>query len=92
MIPRKAKRDANEQEIVQALRKAGASVYLLDQPCDALVGFRNRTYLAEFKGRKGKLTASQAKFADEWRGQVPEILRSVDDALDWINSPARRGL
>lgn len=92
MIPRKAKRDANEAEIVKALRQAGASVYLIDQPCDALVGFRNRTYLAEFKDRKGKLTAPQAKFAEEWRGQVPEILRSVDDALDWINSPARRGL
>jgi hypothetical protein len=81
-------RDANEKEIVDAMRKMGASVYRLDKPVDLLVGFHNRsgtfTYLCEVKVGKKNLTAAQEKFISEWRGTVVVILRSVDDAIRLI--------
>lgn len=96
MIPRKAKRDANEREIVKVLEQAGVSVFRLDKPFDLLLGFRKRLYMAEVKnGTKGygkDFNENQKAFLETWNGPEPEILRSVDDALDWINSPTRRGL
>lgn len=96
MIPRRAKRDANEPEIVEVLERAGVSVFRLNQPFDLLLGFRKRLYMAEVKnGTKGYgkgLNANQKAFLETWNGPEPEIFHSVDDALDWINSPSRRGL
>ena len=91
---RNAKRDANEPEIVKALRQAGAYVRTISESGlpDTLIGFRGKTYLAEIKSEKGTLTKPQEKFFDEWRGFPPVIFRSVDDALEWINSPAQRGV
>lgn len=47
--PINGKRDANEADIVSALRKAGAEVWLMDTPCDLLVAFRGCWYLIEVK-------------------------------------------
>ena len=80
---RAAKRDANEQAIVDALRAAGASVEHLSG-CgvpDLLVGFRGRVVLAEVKDAKGELTPYQVEWHTTWRGPQPVILRSVEDAL-----------
>ena len=90
MIPRKAKRDANEREIVAALEQCGATVYRLDVPCDLLIGFRGRTYLGEVKTKNGKLTKHQKEFAEVWRGQVPHIFRTPDDVVEWVNNPGKR--
>ena len=57
---RASRRDENEKEIVEALRAVGATVYLLNEPCDLLVGYHNQTILMELKnpnslvmGKKG---------------------------------------
>jgi hypothetical protein len=81
-----AKRDANEREIVEALQAAGASVYRLDQPCDAVLGYRGKTLLIEIKMPGSSLNENQKKFFAEWKGQTPPILRSVDDALTLLES------
>ena len=75
----KNKRDANEPEIFRELRAYGLSVYSIDKPADALVGFMGRSYLVEVKTPKGKLTAPQEKFLEGWRGDFT-ILRSIEDA------------
>jgi hypothetical protein len=82
---RAAKRDASEREIVDALRKCGVTVYLLDQPVDALLGYRGETTLAEFKTGKAKLNANQVRFIDAWRGSAVVTMRTAGDALAWIN-------
>lgn len=89
-----SKRDASEKAVVEALRACGASVYLLDQPMDLLVGFRGRTYICEVKTPKTqygkKLKESQQKFADEWRGGTVHIFRTIQDVTNWVNNPNKR--
>jgi len=88
-------RDANESEIFDAWRRVGASVYRLDEPCDAIVGYRGKTFLAEIKrplGPRGgkshsKLTKAQERFNREWRGSPVQIVRTVDDALNMLSMP-----
>lgn len=75
--------DGNCAEIVRALRKAGASVELIDRPVDVLAGFRGANYLMEIKTTRGKLRTSQRAFMDGWRGVV-SVVRSVDEALKVI--------
>lgn len=48
--PKYAKKaDASQEAIVGALRAAGAKVYLIGKPVDALIWCRKRWYLMEFK-------------------------------------------
>lgn len=87
---RAAKIDANQTEIVAALRKAGAFVQSLAD-CgkgvpDLLVGFRRNTYLLELKdGKKPpsarELTPDQIKWHLAWNGGVLMVVNSVDEAL-----------
>ena len=79
-----AKRDENEQEIVDALRAVGASVLLIDD-IDLIVGFRGVNYLLEVKTATGKLNKKQEKFFRGWVGQV-NIVRTVDQALGLIGA------
>lgn len=74
-----AKIDANQREIVDALRAVGCSVQLLAQVgngCpDLLVGWRNRNFLLEVKdGAKKpsarKLTPDQVAWCEAWRGEA----------------------
>jgi hypothetical protein len=81
-----AKRDANEPEIVEALQAAGASVYRLDQPTDAVLGYRGKTLLIEIKMPGASLNENQKKFFAEWKGQTPPILRTVEDAMQLIEA------
>jgi hypothetical protein len=91
-VRRAAKIDANQPEIVQALRKAGATVQTLAMVgagCpDLLVGFQGRNLLMEVKdGRlppsRRRLTTDEQNWCVAWRGQVA-IVKSVDDALKLI--------
>lgn len=84
--------DANQPDIVQALRQAGASVQHLHEVgrgCpDILVGFRGMNYVAEIKDgnkppSKRKLTPDEQAWHLAWRGKV-EIIETVDDALKLI--------
>ena len=67
--------DLNQKEIVEGLRKIGASVQVLSgvgKGCpDLLVGFRCQNYLFEIKqSLKSKLTKDEAIFAYAWNGKV----------------------
>ena len=77
-------RDANEPEIVKALRAVGASVLLIDD-IDLIVGFRGVNYLLEVKTAKGRLNKKQEKFFRGWVGQV-NIVRTVEQALGLIGA------
>lgn len=90
---RAAKIDANQPEIVDALRRVGATVQSLAQVGDGvpdlLVGFRGLTHLLEVKdGRKPpsarKLTKDQQDWHRYWRGSDVYIVTCVEEALKAI--------
>lgn len=85
-----AKRDANEPEIVEALRTAGAGVTRISAKdvCDLLVIFRGVTYLIEVKVPKGVVSEGQSDFIAAWNdnGGKAAIVRSVDEALAVIGA------
>ncbi len=84
---RAAKVDANQAEIVKALRSIGCSVqhlHSIGQGCpDILVGYRGRNFLFELKVGKGKLTEDEKAWALLWRGQV-ETANSFEDIKKFL--------
>lgn len=74
------RRDANELEVVKALRKIGAAVYPIGLPVDLLVWFRGVLYLIEVKVEGGTYTKQQLKFIEEWPGEVHTV-RSPEEAV-----------
>lgn len=91
-VRRAAKVDANQTEIVKALRQVGASVQSLastGKGCpDLLVGIRGLNFLIEVKdGAKPKsdrkLTPDQVVWHQTWRGRV-YVVESVEQALEVI--------
>ena len=89
-MPKARRVDANQTEIVEALRAVGASVFLLHAVgcgCpDLLVGFRGVNYLLEIKcGRHAKLTQAEQRFFVAWNGRA-EVVRTVDDVYKVIGA------
>lgn len=85
-----AKRDANEAEIIKALRAAGCSVAQISARGlpDLLVGTPSGTnLLLEVKRPGAKLTASEAAFFAAWQGQR-SVVHSVEEALAVIETVA----
>jgi hypothetical protein len=80
---RYAKRvDANQDQIVSALRAAGAYVWIIGLPVDLLVGYKNRTILVEIKsGPKKRLTDLQQDFFANWCGDALARIDSAEAAL-----------
>ena len=87
---RAAKTDANQDQVVEALRVAGATVQSLaavgQGVPDLLVGFQGKTLLMEVKdGRKPpsarRLTEDQLKWHGAWRGGPVAIVDGPDAAL-----------
>lgn len=86
--------DENQQEIVDALRDAGAIVRVITQGegiPDLLVAYNGHTLLLEVKdGNKPpsarKLTTAEEKFFLEWTGGILAIVKSPQEALDLIHS------
>lgn len=84
--------DDNQNDIVIALRKAGATVRVISQGDgipDLLVGFRGETILLEVKdGNKPPsartLTPAEKKFFGEWEGGLCMVVKSVEDALELL--------
>ena len=81
---RAAKVDQNQAAIVAALRRCGATVQHMhtlgkDAP-DLLVGFRGRNFVMEVKDAKGALTAGQAIWMRDWRGQSC-VVRTAEEAI-----------
>lgn len=84
--------DENQPLIVNALRKAGASVqtlHTIGKGCpDLLIGFRGVNYLAEVKNPKNppskrKLTPDEIEWFNLWKGQK-QVVETVEDALNMI--------
>jgi hypothetical protein len=97
---RAARTDANQTQIVEALRKCGASVQSLAAVGkgvpDLLVGLRGRNYLLECKdGDKPpsarKLTPDQEQWHLKWAGQVLTVT-SAEDALRQLDLTGKEGL
>lgn len=71
--------DTNQKEIIAFLKSVHASVDVIGDPVDLLVGFRGENYLMEVKPRaEAKLTEQQEEFFWSWRGQVARV-QSVYD-------------
>ena len=80
-----ARIDANQTEIVAALRKVGAYVWVIGLPVDLLVGYKNHTFLVECKTTsKKRLTSLQADFFNNWTGSTLARIDSVEAALRMI--------
>jgi len=80
-----ARVDENQAAIVQALRDAGAYVWIIGLPVDLLVGFRDRTLLMEVKTTsKKRLTGLQADFFENWAGGTLCRVDSPEAALRMI--------
>jgi Holliday junction resolvase len=84
--------DANQNDIVDALREAGAVVRIISQGDgipDLLVGYNGFTILMEVKDgdkvpSKRKLTEAEQKFFDEWEGGLLVIVNNVQEAIDML--------
>ena len=80
-----ARVDANQEQIVSALRAAGAYVWIIGIPVDLLVGYRGHTFLVEIKSTtKGRLTPLQADFFENWGGSTLCRVDSPESALRMI--------
>ena len=93
---RAARVDANQAEIVEALRAIGATVqpiHMVGRGCpDIIVCYRGRNILIEIKdGSKSpsarRLTSDEMMWHTSWRGRVV-IVESVDEALQAVRGEA----
>jgi hypothetical protein len=84
MNRRAPRRDANEALILDAFKAAGCAVLSISAEGgpDAIVFHHARFWLVEVKGKKGTLTAKQARFHQAWRGPEIYIVRTVERALE----------
>lgn len=83
---RAARVDANQREIVEALRAVGRSVMLLHKEGegvpDLLVGNGYDNILLEVKTKTGQLRPKQRTFFESWRG--PKfVARSIEEAIQF---------
>ena len=80
-----ARVDANQDQIVSALRSAGAYVWIIGLPVDLLVGYKNHTFLVEIKtDKKKKFTKLQTDFFENWSGSTLARIDSPEAALRMI--------
>jgi hypothetical protein len=80
-----ARVDANQAQIVSALRAAGAYVWIIGLPVDLLVGYENQTFLVEVKdGPKKRLTKLQQEFFESWCGGIVCRIDGPEAALRMI--------
>lgn len=89
---RAAKIDANQPEIVAALRSLGATVAITSTVGqgfpDICVGYRGRSILMEVKDgsrppSERKLTPDQKDFHAAWRGEIT-VVTSATEAIDYL--------
>ena len=84
--------DSNQKEIMDALRKAGYSVF--DLHCvgkgfpDIIVGCHNHNILVEIKSEGGKLNELEHKFFNTWQGPMC-VVNSVEEALTSVDKVVR---
>lgn len=84
-----AKADANQPEIVEALRAAGYTVQHLHTVGqgvpDLLVSKHGSMWLLEVKTPKGRLTKCEKEWIETWDAPV-YIVRSPEDALEVVGA------
>ena len=86
---RAARIDANQPEIVKAIRDMGASYQHTHQvpgALDGIIGYRGVDQRVEIKDpakppSARKLTELEAKEFDEWNGRIPVVIETHDDVL-----------
>ena len=85
-----ARADANQAEIVAALREIGATVTDLHRVgggCpDLLVGYRGVNYLLEVKTEDGEFTPKEADWFLTWHGQRA-VVHTIAEALAVLGMP-----
>lgn len=84
-INRKAKaRDANEKEIIQALKQIGCDVYIEETgDFDLLVGYKDIFATIEVKMPNGRLKENQRRFIEHnvSKGRRSGVAYTVEDAF-----------
>ena len=82
--PEKARRDANEGLIVDALEAHGFIVTRMDQPVDLLVSKGGHWWPVEVKNPVGRnrLEGKQREFIERHHDADVPILRTVDDVAE----------
>jgi Holliday junction resolvase len=94
-VRRAARTDANQIQVVSALRAAGAKVQDLSSVGqgvpDLLCQYQGAFYLIEVKdGRKApsqrRLTDDQVKWHEEWKSAFLGVVESPDEALKFIGA------
>ena len=90
---RAARTDANQQAVVDALRAAGASVWIIGLPVDLIAGKNGATVLIEVKTLIGKRKPKAAKYTQlqrdfmaDWRGGPVVTVTDVESALRAIET------
>jgi hypothetical protein len=82
---RAARVDANQEQIVSALRAAGAYVWIIGLPVDLLVGYKGHTFLVEIKtNSKKRFTKLQTDFFENWSGGTLARIDNPEAALRMI--------
>jgi hypothetical protein len=87
---RAAKPDANQSALIELFRAAGASVYVIKEPVDLLVGYMGLTCAVEVKNpnRRGKRlkqrTDQQVEFFANFRGMKAEV-RTDEDCISLLS-------
>lgn len=80
-LRRAAKVDANQAEVVEALRKCGIQVEIIGFPVDLLCADQKGVmHLVEIKTEDGRLTRQQVEFIARWPSPV-HIVRGPQEAL-----------
>lgn len=82
----RARTDANQDEIIAALRAVGAAVFYIRWPFDLLVAFRGQLYILECKAVGEHLGGEQQIDVERLddKGVSVYVVRSVIDALKAI--------
>ena len=82
-----ARVDANQEQVVSALRAAGAYVWIIGLPVDLLVGYEGHTFLMDVKdGSKKRLTKLQEDFFANWSGATLCRVDGPEAALRMIGA------
>jgi hypothetical protein len=81
-VRKAARTDANQQEIVRALKAAGISVEYIKLPFDLVIynPRKNETAFGECKTAEGRFTKGQIEFIQRWPGKI-YVFRSAEDAV-----------
>lgn len=85
---RAARIDTNHKDIVDGLRRYGASVLNISQlkNCfDILVGYKGITHIMEIKAsEKHLLTDGELKFKEQWKGSNYNVITNLEQAIKII--------